>query len=110
MYFLCYSLFKKLFDFDFAPIEADLGIDCFSVISNYKAIAKKERMYNRNVSEKVQALSRLIEKATDADEVFTVVTKFYADYGVGMFGLNRAFRIRSHEDGVEFWMELESNN
>lgn len=97
-----FALFKKLFDFDFAPIEADLGIDCFTVISNYKAIAKKERMYNRNVSEKVQALSRLIEKATDADEVFTVVTKFYADYGVGMFGLNRAFRIRSHEDGVEF--------
>ena len=43
-----FKIFKKLFDFDFSLIEKDLGIDCFSVISNYKAIPKKERMYNHN--------------------------------------------------------------
>lgn len=97
-----FAVFKRLFDFDFAPIEEDLAIDCFSVISDYKAIPKKERMYNRNVSEKVRALSRRIEQAADGDGVFDEVTRFYKDYGVGMFGLNRAFRIRSHEQGVEF--------
>ncbi len=97
-----FAVFKRLFDFDFAPIEADLSIDCFSVISNYKAIPKKERMYNRNVSEKVRALSRRIEQAADGDGVFAEITEFYKDYGVGMFGLNRAFRIRSHEQGVDF--------
>ena len=34
--------------------------------------------------------------------VFTIITDFYKAYGVGMFGLNRAFRIRHLEDGVEF--------
>lgn len=97
-----FAVFKQLFDFDFAPIEADLSIDCFSVISNYKAIPKKERMYNRNVSEKVRTLSRRIEQAADGDGVFAEITDFYKDYGVGMFGLNRAFRIRSHERGVDF--------
>ena len=97
-----FAVFKKLFDFDFGPIEKDLGIDCFSTVCNYHSIPKKERMYNRNVSERVQEVSKRIEKAADAEEIFTIVTDFYKAYGVGMFGLNRAFRIRHLEDGVEF--------
>ena len=35
-------------------------------------------------------------------EFFDVVTQFYKDYGVGMFGLNKAFRIAtSHDNYVE---------
>jgi hypothetical protein len=33
-------IFKKLFDFDFGPIESALGIDCFSIISDYRAVEK----------------------------------------------------------------------
>lgn len=97
-----FRIFKSLFDFDFHPIEEALGIDCFSTISDYKAIVKKERMYNRNVSEKVQEISRKIELARDENDIFDIVTEFYRAYGVGMFGLNKAFRIRHHEEGVEF--------
>ena len=68
----------------------------------YKAIVKKERMYNKNVSEKVQEVSRKIEGAKDENDIFDIVTDFYNSYGVGMFGLNKAFRIRHLEDGVEF--------
>ena len=98
-----FRIFKHLFDFDFAPIEADLGIDCFSVLSNYRAIPKRAQMYYRNVSEKVRALSAAIEAARDEAEIFELVTAHYRDCGVGMFGLNRAFRIREAEGGgVEF--------
>jgi hypothetical protein len=37
-----FSTFKRLFDFDFAPIEKALGINCFTTLSNYQAIAKRE--------------------------------------------------------------------
>ena len=98
-----FRIFKNLFDFDFTPIERDLGIDCFSVLSNYQAIPKKAQMYYRNVSEKVRALSAAIEQAKDENEIFDLVTAHYRDCGVGMFGLNRAFRIRPAENGgVEF--------
>ena len=97
-----FRIFKKLFDFDFSVIERALDIDCFSTVCSYKAIVKKERMYNKNVSEKVQAVSAQIEQAADEEEIFRIVTDFYAAYGVGMFGLNKAFRIRHLEDGVEF--------
>ena len=98
-----FRIFKNLFDFDFAPIEADLGVDCFSVLSNYRAIPKRAQMYYRNVSEKVRDLSAAIEAARDEEEIFEIVTTHYRDCGVGMFGLNRAFRIREAADGgVEF--------
>lgn len=95
-----FKVFKALFDYDFTPIEKALGIDCFSRISNYKAIGKKELMYNKNVSEKITALSEKLEQATDENEFFDEITGFYRDYGVGMFGLNKAFRVKE-KDGNE---------
>mgnify|MGYP004470647437 FL=1 len=97
-----FKVFKHLFDYDFSSIERDLEIDCFSTVCHYKAIGKKERMYNKNVSEKVQAVSRQIEQAEDENEIFKIITDFYKAYGVGMFGLNKAFRIREAGSGVEF--------
>ena len=86
-------VFRQLFDYDFSPIEKALDTDVFSVIENYHAVGKKERVYNRSVSEKVQALSCRIEEAADEEDMYRIVTDFYRDYGVGMFGLNKAFRI-----------------
>ena len=88
-----FKIFKKLFDFDFSEIKEALDIDCFTIVNNYKAIGKKERMYNKNVSTKVQDISRAIEGAKDENDIFKIVTDFYKAYGVGMFGLNKAFRI-----------------
>ncbi|MBQ4579385.1 MAG: ATP-binding protein [Clostridia bacterium] len=88
-----FAVFKRLFHFDFAPIEADLGIDCFTVLTHYTTIPKKAQMYYRTVSEKVQELSTAIDAAQTTDEVFSLVTDHYRDCGVGMFGLNRAFRL-----------------
>lgn len=98
-----FRAFLDLFHYDFSDLEEYLGIDCFSRISNYQAIGKKELMYNKNVSQKVQALSRKLENAQDENEFFDCVTGFYKDYGVGMFGLNKAFRIQSGTNGrVDF--------
>ena len=94
-----FKVFYNLFHYDFSFIEKELGIDCFSIISDYKAIVKKELMYNKNVSEKVQALSEKLAKAANADEFFDIVTEFYKAYGVGMFGLNKAFRFSSDAEG-----------
>lgn len=93
-----FRVFKALFDYDFSKIEQALGIDCFSQISHYKAIEKKELMYNKNVSEKIISLSSKLEKAQDENDFFDCVTEFYKNFGVGMFGLNKAFRIREKQD------------
>ncbi len=95
-----FKIFKALFDYDFGPLERALNINCFTIISEYKAIEKNSNRYHKNVSEKVQRLSRQIEAAEDEEEIFQLVTGFYKEHGVGKFGLNKAFRIRKEQEQV----------
>ena len=88
-----FRAFQELFRYDFRWLEVELGIDCFSHILHYRAIGKPELMYNKNVSEKVRSLSLKLAAAADEDAFFDRVTGFYRDFGVGMFGLNKAFRV-----------------
>lgn len=98
-----FKIFKALFDYDFTPLEKSLKINCFTVISDYKAIEKNSSRYNKNVSEKVRMLSDQIKNSSDEEEIFHHVTQFYRDYGVGAFGLNKAFRIRKQQEGLEIF-------
>ena len=93
-----FQVFMNLFHYDFRPIEETLGIDCFSTLLHYQAIGKQERMYNKNVSDKVRALSDKLAAAEDVNTFFDAVVTFYKEYGVGMFGLNKAFRIAEEGD------------
>lgn len=96
------KIFKSLFDYDFSRIELELGINCFTIITHYQAIPKNSLRYNKNVSEKVQLLSDFIYKSKDEEEIFYHITNFYKEYGVGVFGLNKAFRIKINS-GLEIF-------
>ena len=97
-----FRVFRALFHYDFSAVEGDLNLDCFTTLSHYKAIAKHGRRYNQNVSEKVRDLSRRLAAAPDDETFFRLVTEHYRQYGVGMLGLNKAFRIQSGPEGIGF--------
>lgn len=97
-----FKVWRELFDYDFSEIEQKLNINCFSILTNYNAVDKNERAYYKNVSQKVQSLWNEIKKTNNEDEMFEVVTNFYKQYGVGMFGLNKAFRIKKIENELQF--------
>lgn len=103
-----FKAFLDLFHYDFSNLEKELDVDCFSRISDYKAIGKPELMYNKNVSEKVQKLSAELETCRDENEFFDKVTGFYKAYGVGMFGLNKAFRISSGENNTVKFLPINN--
>ncbi len=90
-----FKIFRQLFQYDFTSLEQALDIDCFSVISDYHAIEKNSSRYNASVSEKVKMLSDKIAASGDEEEIFDAVTTFYRNYGVGIFGLNKAFRLNN---------------
>lgn len=89
-----FEIFRNLFHYDFSYLEQELEVDCFSVITDYHAVEKAEKYYNKSVSDKVKKLSKSIADAADKEEIFSVVTGFYKEYGVGLFGLNKAFRLQ----------------
>ena len=50
-------IFMHLFNYDFQKLERTLGIDCFSIITDYKSVHKRHQVYNRSVSKKVRDVS-----------------------------------------------------
>nr|WP_330372441.1 ATP-binding protein [Lachnobacterium bovis] len=99
-----YKIFKKLFEYDFTDIEEKLNLNIFSLICNYKSFAKKELSYNKNVSERIKEYSGRLKESKDENEFYNVITEFYIKYGVGMLGLNKAFRLKAksnESDAVE---------
>ena len=88
-----FEIFYQLFNYDFSHIEDALDLNCFSLIENYSSVPKKEQFYNKNVSARVQELSSAIETIDSPAGMYDVVMDFYKKYGVGQFGMNKAFRL-----------------
>ena len=118
-----FRIFRELFNYDFSPIENALGINCFSILENYTAVGKPERVFNRSVSEKVQELSSRIESVesgisgenSDGDQspeqkMYDIITGFYKEYGVGKFGLNKAFRVNDENKEKEFLIPITATS
>ena len=87
------AVFLKLMRFDFSELDAFLGTDCFELLRDYRAIPKRESVYNRNVSRLVAETRRALAAAADENEAFDIITSFYRENGVGVFAFSRAFRI-----------------
>ena len=104
------AVFRRLFCWDFASFEAALGLDCFQVLTHYRAIAKPEKSYYRSVSALVRKTSRALAQSESTEAFFRIVATCYRDYGVGMFGLNRAFRIRSGADGGVTFLPINNTD
>ena len=95
-----YAVLMKLMHYDFTELENALGTDAFTVLNHYQSIRKHERMYYSYISRVVNDLTIKLS-AADTPEAFSdAVSAFYLDYGVGMFGLNKAFRLSNHADGT----------
>ncbi|MCR5371615.1 MAG: ATP-binding protein [Clostridium sp.] len=95
-----FDVLMKLMHYDFSTVEEELGTDCFSVLNSYHSVQKNDRMYYSYISVIVNGLSEKLGNASSADEFKEAVNRFYEEYGVGMFGLNKAFRIRNDIDGT----------
>ena len=95
------AVFRQLLDFDFSVIEKKLGLNCFSVIRDYKAVPKSDAACDRNASRRIRELSRELKDTKGVDDLKDVLMAFYRHYGVGSFGMNKAFRIAARDGRVK---------
>lgn len=92
-----FALFKKLFDIDIIALFEKHGIKDVDFIRNYDGGNDEGRVFNKRVRDRIVDLSKKLSNAKDASEIKTMVTAFYKDFGVGKFGLHKAFRVE-HRD------------
>ena len=93
--------FKDFFDYDFTALLHQLSVPEFNVLLDYHACSVESRMYNHRIRDRICTLAQALAKSSDAGEMKDILTQFYKEYGVGKFGLHKAFRISHTDDGAQ---------
>lgn len=94
------TVFKELFDFDIAKIDEMMGMDMAAVLKNYVHTSDSSKLYNRRIRDRICVLSKELAATEDVDSFMASLVNFYGEFGVGKFGLNKAFRLRENGDGT----------
>ena len=95
------EIFKALFDYDFSAMIADLEIKPFELAFHYKASSQESKVYNSRIRDRIMTLTARFEEAGSGEEMKEYLTEFYKEYGVGKFGLHKAFRIQRIQEEVQ---------
>ena len=90
-----YRIFKALFDYDLETLEPAA---MWKEIAHYRPSRQESRVFNRRIRDRILDLAVLLEQSEDENEFQSHMAAFYGEYGVGKFGLNKAFRIIEKEE------------
>ncbi|MCM1387355.1 MAG: ATP-binding protein [Bacillus sp. (in: Bacteria)] len=93
-------IFKELYDYDFTDMMETLQIPEFSMILSYDSPSKVSKVYNTRIRDRICHLAERFNADNTPEEMKETLTEFYRDYGVGKFGLHKAFRIRHGDEGA----------
>lgn len=93
-----FQIFKELFDYNIQGLDRGDEAGCWSLIADYHAAKENSRVFNKRIRDRIVELAVSLEKAKDVEEFQQNVTQFYKEFGVGKFGLNKAFRILEKDE------------
>ncbi len=96
-----FEIFRELFAYDFSIMEEALGVDCLSMLWNYQNVKGHGKVFNKRIRDRICELSSKLGKSESTEEFKAILTQFYKEFGVGKFGLHKAFRIEHTEEGAE---------
>lgn len=93
-------IFKEFFDYDFAPMVRTLGVSGFELIENYISSDSESKVYNQRIRSRICELASKFTLNHTPEQMKQTLTDFYKEYGVGKFGLHKAFRIEHDSEGT----------
>lgn len=93
---------KRLYDVNLEDMDAYCKTECFALIKDFVPDNKAGKIFNERIRDRICDLAALLSRARDNVEFLNIMTEFYRDYGVGKYGLHKAFRVRHADDGSVF--------
>jgi len=95
-----FQIFKELFDYDLARLFCSLQAGELGIILNFEGNGVKSKVFNARIRDYICRTAEKMAGTQSAEELKEVAEAFYKKYGVGKFGLHKAFRVEPDEDGV----------
>lgn len=96
-----FQIFKELFEYDFQNLAENLSKECIAILTAYSNGSGKGSIFNQRIRDRICSLAKALGQTKDAKEFQKTITQFYKEFGVGKFGLHKAFRIEHAENGAE---------
>ncbi|MCR5508057.1 MAG: ATP-binding protein [Lachnospiraceae bacterium] len=93
------GIFREMFEYDLDAIDENLAAGCISFIKDYKGTGFCGGRMDARVRDKINTLALMLAKSEDAAGFKDILTGFYKDFGVGKFGLNKAFYVERDKAG-----------
>ena len=99
-----FVLLKELFGKNLAELDRlTPGSHVWEALADYQPADDESRIFNHRVRDRILELAASLEQAEDGEQFQQAASEFYREFGVGRFGLNKAFRIR--DEGAEARIE-----
>ncbi len=95
------EIFQELYAYDFSEMEQALDTTFLSLITAYENVKGHGKVFNERIRDSICELSCQLATCEDVERFKAILTKFYKEFGVGKFGLHKAFRVEHNEQGVE---------
>ncbi len=94
-----YRIFMDMFAYDIKKLEEAVGnTKDMTLLTSYEGSGKEAIKYNKFIVEEINSLAVKLAVAKDVSEFKNLLDSFYGSYGVGVFGLHKAFRVERRED------------
>ena len=95
-----FARFRQWFRIDLSELDRKYGTSLFSALQDYHSERGYSKAYNQRVRNRILSLAKELASAETDDAFLHAAADFYQHFGVGKFGLHKAFRIEDNTEEV----------
>ena len=94
-----FQIFQELFACDLEDLDRRLGLELFGILKHYRSATGASKVFNTRIRDRIEELSLHLAATRTPEEFLDCVAQFYKEFGVGKFGLHKAFKVEHTLDG-----------
>ena len=94
-----FKIFADCFSWSLESVDKFLAVKAFEFTKNYTPSNPEGSCFNKKIHDRIEDTVSELEKNPSGSDFSRIISAFYRDFGVGKFGLHKAFRIEHDEYG-----------
>lgn len=95
-----FAIFREMFSLDLSELDRISGTANAKMLCDYTGGPVSSKMFNKRIRDRILELRDQLAASSSDEEFCGCATQFYKEFGVGKFGLHKAFRVEHDDKGA----------